>query len=275
MKDFAAGKVGRMKLHVVLAFALLLAASGCGNVDSASSPGGAGGEATTSQGGTTVSGLGGTGGGTASTTAGGTGGAECVVPGASPCGPQDPFGYPDPLASYDPANAFGGYLNPIPGTDEVGLGAGAARLGPWAGDRDFVAFSVVLAAALPDPLRFAAWSEPQCGLPSDLPHDHAQDAALADVQQQDADGAVRVTVAAQIHVPAGESLYLALVTTEALVGLRVVEPDGATAPRALWWGIVDGDCDGEIDPVLGWAYLDSPTAPGVGDYHYDLAFSVQ
>ena len=261
------------RLTIILAF-ILAAIAGCGSPAPAST-GGTGGQTTaaTGAGGTTISGLGGTG-GTTSTPTGGTGGAACVIPGASPCGPQDPTAYPDDLASFNAARPFGGYLNPIPGTAEVGAGAGAVRLGPWATDRDFAGFSVVLAATLPDPLRFAAWSEPQCGLPADSPHDHAQDVALSDVQQEDIDGAVRVTITAPIHVAKGESAYLAIITTTFGTALRTVEPTGDLAPRAVWWGVVDNDCDGAEDPDLEWAWLDAPTAPGVSEYHYDLAFTL-
>ncbi len=258
--------------RLTLFLASLLVLFGCGT-PSPVSTGGEGGQTTTDtgEGGTTVSGLGGTGGETAT---GGAGGAPCVIPGAVPCGPEDPEAYPDPLVSFNAARPFVGYLNPIPGTDEIGNGAGAVRLGPWDVDKDFAGFSVVLAATLPDPLRFAVWSEPQCGLPADSPHDHAQDVALADVQQEDVDGAVRATITTPIHVPAGESLYLAIITSTFGTAPRTVEPTGDLAPRAAWWGVIDNNCDGTEDAGLGWAWLDAPTAPGVSPYHYDLAFAL-
>ena len=89
-----------------------------------------------------------------------------------------------------------------------------------------------------------------CGLPADSPHDHAQSVALADVQQEDADGAVRATITTPIHVPAGESLYLAIITTTFGTAPRSVEPTGDLAPRAMWWGVVDNDCDGAADAGL-------------------------
>ena len=260
--------------RLTMILTLVLAAIGCGSPAPSASTGGTGGQATTGgAGGTTISGLGGTG-GTTSTAAGGTGGVPCVIPGAVECGPEDPEAYPDPLASYNAARAFVGYLNPIPGTAEVGAGAGAVRLGPWPTDRDFAGLSVVLAATLPDPIVFAAWSEPQCGLPADSPHDHAQSVSLADVQQEDVDGAVRATITTPIHVPAGESFYLAIITTTFGTAPRSVEPTGDLAPRAMWWGVIDNDCNGEADTGLGWAWLDAPTAPGVSEYHYDLAFTL-
>lgn len=258
----------------VLALMGFLAMMGCGGESNTSvggaGNGGTGGQATSGGGGTTISGLGGTGGTTGST---GTGGAECIIPGASLCGEQ-PAGYPDPLSSYNASLSVIGALNPIPGTDEVGNGAGAVRLGPWDVDRDFAGFSVVLANAAPDPLRFSVWSEPQCGLPVDKPGDHAQDVALADVQQADVDGGTQVTITTPIHVPAGESVYAAVVTTAFTVAPTTMEPTLDVAPRAMWFGIVDNDCDGEVDPNLGWAYLDTPTAPAVSPYHYDLAFTL-
>lgn len=262
-------------MKYALALMGLVLAMGCGSVESThsaggTSTGGTGGQ-NTSGGGTTISGLGGTGGTTAGTTT--TGGAACVIPGPSPCGEQ-PAGYPDPLASYNAAMLFIGALNPIPGTDEAGSGAGAVRLGPWDVDKDFAGFSVILSNALPDPVRFAVWSEPQCGLPADKPADHAQDVPLADVQQVDVDVMSKITITTPIHVPAGESVYVALVTTEFSVALSTVEPTLGVAPRAMWFGVVDNDCDGEVDPNLGWAYLDTPTAPAVSPYHYDLAFTL-
>jgi len=262
------------RLTMILTF-ILAALTGCGSPAPSASTGGTGDSTATTtggEGGTTISGLGGDGGTTATGSIGGA--PPCVIPGAVDCGPADPDAYPDPLASYNASRPFVGYLSPIPETAEVGAGAGAVRLGPWATDRDFAGFSVVLAATLPDPLVFAAWSEPQCGLPADSPHDHAQSVALADVQQEDVDGAVRVTITTPIHVAKGESVYLAIITTTFGTALRTVEPTGDLAPRAAWWGVVDNDCNATADTGLGWAWLDAPTAPGVSEYHYDLAFAL-
>ena len=262
-----------MKHTLALWGLLTIAAMGCGGESNTSAGGAAGGQATTGGGGTTISGLGGTGGTGGVTASTSSGGDSCIIPGAYPCGEQ-PAGYPDPLASYNADRPFVSVLNPIPGTDEIGNGAGAVRLGPWDVDKDFAGFSVVLTSTLPDPLRFAVWSEPQCGLPSDSPHAHEQEVALADVQQADVDAWTRATITTPIHVPAGESVYVAVVTTAFSVAPTTVEPTLDVAPRAMWFGIVDNDCDGEVDPSLGWAYLDTPTAPAVSPYHYDFAFTL-
>lgn len=267
-----------MRRLTINTVALALAMTGCGGgVETSGSGatttggGGAGGETTT-----THSSLGGTGGETTSSATGGTGGAPCVIPGSVPCADVSipPDAYPNELASFVDSNPIAGTIGPIPGTAEIGGAWGASRLGPWATDRDFSGFSVLMydGAPLPDPFRIAAWTEPQCGLPSDDPKDHEQDVALADVAQDMTPDGVRVTVTTPIHVAAGESPYLATALWAFSTQMLDVVPNGDAAPRALWFGVVDDDCDGVTDPALGWAYLDGPTAPSVLPYHYDLPF---
>jgi hypothetical protein len=256
---------------------LVSAFVGCGSVVVSSSSGTGGQTSNEGTGGTTISVVTTTSDSTSTTTSTttGAGGSTCEILGAAPCdGTQDLDIYPDSLASYNASQPYGFFMGPILETPEVGEGAGVVRLGPFAEDRDFVGFTVEMGTTLPDPLRFAAWTEPQCGLPADSPHDHTQDVALADTNQEDLVDSIRVGITTPIHVIAGQSAYLAVVTTTVSVSFHDVQPTGPMAPRAMWWGIVDNDCDGMVDPDLGYAYLDSPTAPGVFVYHRDLPFAL-
>lgn len=255
--------------------ALALTAAACGGAEPTSSSGtttagggGAGGETIT------VSGLGGAGGETASTTSTTTG--PCVVLGAVECGPEDPTAYPDDSMSYAPGATLHTFLNPIPGTAEVGQGAAMARLGPWGADGSIVAVSVIVGPVIADPVKLALWTEPLCGLPQDDPNDHAVSVPLADLLQEPFGNAVKLTwtPAASFDVPAGTPAYAARMMTNSADSVAIFSPVGETAPRALWWGIVDNDCDGKPDPALGAAYLDSPTAPAVDTFHYDEGFEV-
>lgn len=258
-----------------LTIALALTATACGGAETSAGSGttttgggGTGGETTT------ISGLGGAGGETASTTSTTTG--PCVVLGAVECGPEDPTAYPDDAKSYAPGAALHTFLNPIPGTAEVGQGAAMARLGPWGADGSIVAVSVIVGPVIADPVKLALWTEPLCGLPQDDPNAHAVSVPLADLLQEPFGNAVKLTwtPAASFDVPAGTPAYAARILTNAAESVAVFEPVGSFAPRALWFGVVDDDCDGEVDPALGAAYLDTPTAPQVEPFHYDVAFEV-
>ena len=118
--------------------------------------------------------------------------------------------------------------------------------------------------------------EPLCGLPQDDPNDHAVSVPLADLLQEPFGNAVKLTwtPAASFDVPAGTPAYAARILTNTADAVAVFEPVGSFAPRALWFGVVDDDCDGKPDPALGAAYLDSPTAPAVDTFHYDEGFEV-
>lgn len=268
-----------MKL-MTLALTGLVGAIGCNApVEIGSSTGGTGG-ANGGAGGTTVSisglgggGDGGTGGATAS---GGTGGTVCEVGGPLPCGSEIAGTYPDPLTAYVPGNTIQGSLHPIPGFED-GSGAGTARIGPFAQEMMVSAMSVVVQDGFPDPLVMAIWTEPQCGLPSDNPNMHAVEVPVANLLLENLGGGfvkATWTLDEPFSVPVGASVFPSLITTEFSVAIATIEPGGEFAPRASWFGIVDNDCDGEIDPDLGYAGLDTPSAPGVSEYHYDLGFAI-
>ena len=259
---------------IALLIATLAALAGCGSSDT-SAAGGAGGQTTTSDGGTTTTGLGGTGGTTETTTS--AGGAACVIPGPVKCGPIDPTAYPDDAKSYDPAATVATYLNPYPGTAEVGQGAAMTRLGPWPTDRALKSVSVIVGLPISDPVPLAIWTEALCGLPSEDPNAHAVMVPLAElVQEPIGAGAVKLTwsPAPSFIVPAGAPLFIARVLPKASDSVAIFKPLSKSASRSLWWGIVDNDCDGVTDPDLGAAYLDTPTDPNVAPYHYDPGFEV-
>jgi hypothetical protein len=266
------GKESNMR-RLTITIALALTAAACGGAETSGSSGtttagggGAGGETIT------VSGLGGDGGETAGTTSSTTG--PCVVLGAVECGPEDPTAYPDDSMSYAPGAAFVGFINPAPETAEVGQGAAVVRLGPWGADRAVDAVSVIVGPVVADPVRLAIWTEPLCGLPQDDPNDHAVAVPLADLQQEPFGNGVKLTWTVGLDAPAGAPVFAARLMTNTADSIAVFEPVGQYAPRAMWWGVVDDDCDGFADDALGAAYLDTPTAPQVRPFHYDEGFEV-
>lgn len=256
----------------------------CGT--SETSAGGAGGAGGTGggDGGTTVSGLGGTGGIAPDGGGGqaGDGGAACKVPRPAECGPVDPdVVLYDPFLSYDPGSSIFGYVTAIPETPEVGAAAAGALLGPWSTDQTFAGMTLVMrriGASLPDPVTLAVWSEPLCGLPTDDPHTHEVDVPLADFTIEDLGaGFFRLT---WMHdepytVPAGALVATSLTMTDLNVAIAAfTPPTPGKALFSVWYGIVDNDCDGEVDPDLGWALLAKPTVDGVAPYPYDEPFGL-
>lgn len=245
-----------MRLWMTLAcvFGMLL---GCGSGETTAT-GGAGGT-----GGVTVSGSTGgsstvsSGGSTVSTGSGSTSTPTCDVPGPVPCAPFDPLDYPDPLLGYDPSASPGSLLTGLPG--EIPGGAGAVWLGPWAED---VTVAGVVFEGFGSPA-FALWTEATCGLPSESPSAHL--VTLADDD---------TTLTTPLLVPAGQSLYVARMLFSSGDAVRTYDNPGKGAPRALWFGRVDNNCDGATDTQLGWAYLDTPTDPSVAPFPVDIALGV-
>lgn len=229
--------------------------AGCSGAETTSTTTGTGGTTTAS------ASSGGTGGSTTATTTattgGGGSGGSCDVPGPAPCGPVDPTGYPDPLLGYDPTESPGSLLTGLPG--EIPGGAGAVWLGPWSED---VTITGVVFEGFGSPA-FALWTEATCGLPSESPSAHL--VTLADDD---------TTLATPLLVPAGQSLYVARMLFSSGDAVRTYDNPGKGAPRAMWFGRVDNDCDGETDPQLGWAALDTPTDPSVAPFPVDLALGV-
>ena len=270
-------------IKVQMVGALLLASlAGCGSPDTGGGGGGAGGSATSSGGSTSSSagGAGGAGGSVTTTTSTtGTGGSACNVPGPIECGPAI-TGYPDPFASYDPSALDVGPIGPLPAESPDGAAAGI--LGPYPDDETIVSVELIAGTlpgfcSLPDPVRIAVWTEPHCGLPADAPGVHAFDTPLATIAQQPGPGdgvQFLVPLPAPLVVPAGASAYVALMLSTPETCIESFESGSDFAPRAAWFGWADNNCDGSKDPALGWAYLDSPTAPGVGAYPNNPAFRV-
>lgn len=267
----------------VLAFTL--AFLGCGSsVESTSSQsaGGIGGTSGTSTS-TSIGGSSSTASeGGASGGSGGTGGAVCNVPGPHPCtGPIDPFAYPDDSLSFAPDALYVTEFAPLPG--ESPKGAAASLLGPFFEERQSIAMEVVLAhtayCKLPDPVRYAIWTENQCGVPTIDPYAISQEVPLGEVEQQDINAeAVRLTIPLvdqPITVPAGSALYVALILTEPTVCVGSFEAVSGVSSRALWFGRSDLNCDGKTDADLGWAWLREPTDSTVAIYGDDLGFGVQ
>lgn len=263
----------------VLAFTL--AFLGCGSsVESTSSQstGGIGG----SGGATVVTSTSSEGG--ASSGSGGTGGAVCDVPGPHPCtGPIDPFAYPDDSLTYAPDAQYVTVFQPLPG--EFPKGAAAGALGPFAEERQVIAVEIVAGGngnvfcKLPDPIRYAVWTENHCGTPTIDPYTISQEVTLAEVEQQDINAeAVRLTIPlvdAPVTVPAGRSLYVALILTTKDTCIGAFKPLTNHVPRALWYGRSDLNCDGGTDANLGWSFLEYPTDSSVNPYILDLGFGAQ
>jgi len=255
-----------------------------GSETSSTSAGGAGGTGGTGGGGTTITGLGGTGGETTSEMGGtaGGGGVTCKVPQPFECGPTDPgTALYDPLLSYNTGSSIFGYVTAIPGTPEVGAAAAGALLGPWKTDKTFAGMSLVMrriGASLPDPVTLAVWSEELCGLPVDDPHLHEVDVPLANFTIEDLSaGFYRLTwmFDEPVTVPAGALVATSLSMVDLTVAIAAYVPAvPGEALFSVWWGIVDNDCDGQVDPDLGWATLTTPTAEDVTPYPYDEAFGL-
>ena len=205
-------------------------------------------------------------------------GGSCDVPGPVACG-DAPAGYPDAFAAYnDLALAVG----PIHGYPErVPTGAAEVWLGPWDTDQTFGAIDVFLytipgQCEIPTTLKLAAWTEPLCGMPTDDPNLHAVEFPIGDVDVTPvAANITRVRyIPDEFEVAAGLPLYIAQILTTDAVCIAAIDRPGKIAPRALWWGVVDNDCDGQTDEELGHARLDAPTAPGVSSFPYDEAIRV-
>lgn len=272
-----------MKL-MTLALAGLVSAIGCNvPVESGSSAGGTGG-ASGGAGGTTVSisGIGGDAGATSSGGGGEGGALPCKVPGPVGCGPKNPFlGYVDPFLAYNPEAAYVGMVTAIPDTPEVGNAAAGALLGPWEGDQTVAGMSVVVAkigGELPDPVTVSVWTEAKCGLPTDDPHVHEFEVPLALFTIEDL-GVDRARLTLMFDEPftviSGQLVALSLSMVDLTVGIvAYTPPKEGIAYYSTWWGLVDNNCDGKVDPKLGWAHLDAPTAKGVLPWAYDEGFGL-
>lgn len=269
------------RLPSILAFTL--AFFGCGSSESTSNTGGSamGGGGTTIVTSTSTSS-----GGSSSTSSeggasGGTGGV-CDVPQPHPCGPVDPTAYPDDSLTYAPDALFVTGFQALPG--ESPKGAGAGMLGPFGEERQAIAISVVTSnfapfCVLPDPVRYAVWTENHCGVPTIDPYAISQEVPLADVEQVTLNPeAVRLTIPlidAPVTVPAGSALYVALILTEPTTCVGAFETVTDHSARSLWFGRSDLNCDGKTDADLGWAFLEEPTDPSVNSYVFDLGFGAQ
>lgn len=223
---------------------------------------------------------GGSGGGTTTTTAstGGSGGSPCDVPSPYECGPVV-AGYKDPFASYNDIMFPIGPVSALTGRSPTG--AAEAWLGPWATAQTFEAIDVFVYVLpglcdIPETLKIAAWTEPLCGMPTDDPNLHAVEFPVGSVDVTPVTPEITRLryVLDPFEVEAGLPLYLAQILTEDDLCLATINPAGKSAPRALWYGLVDNNCDGIADDTLGHARLDSPTAPEVEPYPYDEAFAV-
>jgi len=261
----------------ILAFTL--AFLGCSSsVESTSGSGGFNTGGTTTM---TSNNLGGSGGSSSTSSEGGSGGV-CDPAQPKPCGPEDPFAYPDDSLTYAPDAQFVTVFQPLPG--EFPKGAAAGALGPFAEERQVIAVEIVAGGngnafcKLPDPVRYAVWTEDHCGLPTAIPYNLSQEITLAEVEQQDINAeAVRLTIPlvdAPVTVPVGSTLYVALILTAKDTCAAVFEPIN-NATRALWYGRSDLNCDGETDANLGWAFLTAPTDPSVNPYNFNLGFGAQ
>lgn len=198
------------------------------------------------------------------------------IGGPKPCEAPVADGYPDPLASFVDGADFVDFIHPIV-PDELGQGAAAARLGPWNGNITIAKGWARVVPNLSFPARFAVWTEPQCGLPADPPGFHTVEVNPADVEiepQPDGSSKMTWTLPDPVTVPEGGSAYVALMLTQGFDGIAAYVPTGPFAPRSLWYGLADNDCDGKTDAALGWAYLDYPSDPNVAPYHYDEAFGL-
>lgn len=233
----------------------------------------------------TVGGIGGTGGGSggdasasvsvssassggASTGGGGSGGEEG-------CSSSPGDGYPA-LLSYDPAAPLGGAVGPYP--EETPNGAAAGRFGPTATGSVSTWVGVVgdtPQCDIPDPVTFALWTEPLCGLPTRTPPWQA--APLSEFTQEPAGfGAVRLSHALPPVTLGDDSGFSALrLTTPKTCAVAFEYSGEGDASRAIWLGRVDVDGDGLTDAELGWAELANPTDPSVAPFSYDLGFGAQ
>ena len=259
---------------------------GCGNASNGS------GDDTTSSG----SGSGGTGGSemTVTGSSGGSGGAATGSGGTAstsststdiepqPCEPTPNAGYPATLAWHPDAEFVGG-IAPLQG--ESPDGAATGRFGPSEGIDEVTEWVGVLRVkapsyALPDPVTFAVWTEPLCGLPTQEPP--WQTAPLSEFAQELYEYGVKLShpLAAAVDTsPQGfaESGFSAIKLTSYKVAPVAFEPmvgDGDPM-RAMWLGLVDNDGDGAADAALGWATLADPSAPGVLPYPFDIGLGAQ
>lgn len=254
-----------IKLTILTSLFALLAA--CSSADTTSSDGGSAATTTTTTTSSTTT-------SSSNTTSSSSTSSTACVPGAKPCNKPVVDGYPDPLASFDASADNFDFIGPIP-PHEVGHGAAAARLGPFNGDITIALVSARVSSFVSAPVRLAVWTEPQCGLPTDAPEIHATPKMLDELSPEAMpDGTLQITLTLDtpVTVPEGGSAYVAYMLDDAQNAIAVYPPTGDKAPRALWYGLVDNDCDKETDTNLGWAYLDSPTSPDVAPYHYDEAF---
>lgn len=250
--------------------AAVLAIAGCGD------------ETTTitndTTGNTTIPGSGGSGGTSVSTTT--TGGASTAgsggtgTGGAIPCAPTPNAEYPA-LASYDGADSAGP-VAPFP--DEVGDGAAAGRIGPI--EATVTTWYAVLfegpGCEIPDPVTFALWTEPLCGLPTLTPP--WQTAPLSEFTQDDsgAFGTIKLGHTIPPVSIGGDSAFVAIRFDSGTTCAVAFDYKGAGDPsRALWFGRVDKDGDGNTDAAHGWAELANPSDPSVGAYLFDLGFEAK
>lgn len=206
-------------------------------------------------------------GGDVTTGSGGTGGA-------TPCAPTPNEEYAA-LASFDGADSAGP-VAPFP--DEVGDGAAAGRIGPI--DATVTTWYAVLfegpSCEIPDPVTYALWTEPLCGLPTMTPP--WQTAPLSEFTQDDS-GALG-TLKLGHTIPAvsigDDSAFVAIRFDVGTICAVAYDYKGVGDPsRALWFGRVDKDGDGNTDAAHGWAELANPSDPSVGAYLFDMGFEAK
>lgn len=254
-----------------IALLIALTLVGCGDSTETSTTGttttvGSGGSGSSGgSGGTSAS----TGGSTTTTTvsgSGGTGGIGCATT------PNEEY---PALSSYDGAQSAGP-IAPFP--DEVGDGAAAGRIGPISAS--VTTWHAVLfegpGCEIPDPVTYALWTEPLCGLPTMTPP--WVTAPLSEFTQEDSGPFSTIKLGHTIPaVSIGEdSAFVAIRFDVETTCAVVFDYAGVGDPsRALWLGRVDKDGDGNTDVAHGWAELANPSDPSVGAYPFDMGFEAK
>lgn len=184
------------------------------------------------------------------------------------------FTYPDALKAYDPEADLSVVFGPAEGRWPNGAAAGRVDQNTGPVVAVTVRLSTNFGGTVPEEVKIAVWQEPVCGLPSQPPPFQTSTDITITPGADYAD--VRAKLVSVVTLdPSKGFTWVAFGLTQAdTFPLTTTTIAQSSEPRFAWFGLVDTECDGTNDDVLGWEDIRTPSATGVAAADADLVIGI-